>query len=205
MLTTFVGIRYLKEPTSPSHLAGVALILAGIACMLVATDSGAPSEWIGHVLFVVSGLMWGGSVVLVRAWRSDPLQVATSVCVFSMIFYMPFYFLFIHSQIGWDNWHEVVFQGVYQGAVNSIGAFITFNMSIHLLGASRVGAITPLVPVLSTLLAIPTLHEMPTGLEWAGVIAVTCGVFLGSGTLKFRSRKPPKAETGEAAVIAEGN
>lgn len=191
ILTTIVGIRYLKEPTSISHLLGVGFSLAGIICMLVATGDKAPSpsQWIGHIFFIISGLMWGGSVLLVRAWRADPLQVATSVCVISMLFYMPLYLLFAHPHMGLYNWHEVAFQGIYQGVINSIAAFITFNMSIHLLGASRVGAMTPLVPVLSTLLAIPILHEFPSLLEWSGVAAVSFGVFLASGALSWRPRK----------------
>lgn len=206
VLTTAVGIRYLKEPTSPSHLFGVGLSLCGIICMLAATSNGTRSEWIGHMLFIVSGLMWGGSVLLARAWRAPPVQVAISVCIFSMLFYLPYYFLVEGCHINAGNWREAAFQGAYQGVLNSIFAFIAFNMSIQLLGASRVGSLTPLVPAISTILAIfPPLHEMPSPLEWAGVATVTFGVFLASGTFKFGRKDAPKKASGEACVIAEGN
>jgi len=197
LVTTVVGILGLKEQTSPLRLAGVALSLCGIMCMLAAKSNGSsPDQWKGHLLFIVSGAMWACSVLMVRAWRIEPLHAATVVCVFSFIFYLPYYLLFVQSHIGLDNWQAVAFQGFYQGFVNSVVAFIAFSRGIHLLGASRAGAITPLVPVLATLFAVPMLHEIPSFLEWSGVAAVSTGVLLASGVLSARARPLPQVESG---------
>ena len=194
VLTTVVGIYGLKEATSRMRLLGVACSLIGIFCMLAATSAASsPGQWIGHLLFIASGLMWGTYTLLVRAWKADPLHAAAIVCVFSLLGYLPPYLLFATSHIGLSNWHAVAFQAFYQGVLTGVIALISFNTGIRLLGASHAGAFIPLVPVLSTLLAIPILSETPSALEWAGVVAVSCGVLLASGILSQPVRIVPLA------------
>jgi drug/metabolite transporter (DMT)-like permease len=191
ILTTVVGIHGLKEPTSRLRLAGVAFSLIGIGCMLAAKSAtSSPHQWIGHLLFVISGLMWGTYTLLLRAWRTDALHAAAAVCVFSLIGYLPLYLLFAQSHIGLANWREVAFQAVYQGVLTGVVALISFNHGVRILGASHASVFIPLVPVLSTLLAIPILHEIPSALEWAGVAAVSSGVLLASGVLSRRAGPP---------------
>lgn len=190
LVTTIVGIHGLKEETSRIRLLGVACSFCGIVCMLAA-KSGASSQeqWLGHILFVISGLIWSGYTLLVRAWKVNAMQASAAVCVISMLGYLPIYLAFIPSHISFDNWHDVAFQALYQGVLTGVLAFITFNAGVQLLGASRAGAFIPLVPALSTILAIPILHEVPTALEWVGVTAVSSGVFLASGFLGGRKKK----------------
>lgn len=191
LLTTVIGIHGLKEETSRMRLIGVACSFSGIVCMLVAkSDASSSEQWLGHCLFVISGLIWGSYTLLVRAWKVDAMQAAACVCVLSMLGYLPIYLAFIPSHISMDNWHEVAFQAFYQGVMTGVVALITYNTGVHLLGASRAGAFIPLVPALSTILAIPILHEVPSTLEWIGVTAVSSGVFLGSGVF---GRKRPQA------------
>jgi drug/metabolite transporter (DMT)-like permease len=187
VLTTIVGIHGLRETTSLPRLVGVACSIGGIICMLAAKSTlvSTPDQWKGHLLFIASGLMWGTYTVLVRGWKLDAVHAAATVCVYSMLIYMPIYLLFLPSHMTLAHWHEVAFQSFYQGVLTGVLAFITFNRGIHILGASRAGAMTPLVPVLATLLAIPILGEVPTPLEWTGVFAVSFGVFLGSGILRW--------------------
>ncbi len=199
VLTTIVGIKILREPTSPLRLIGVACSLLGIICMLTAkSTSSSADQWFGHLLFVISGFMWGTYTLLVRAWKVDAMHTAAAVCVFSMVGYLPLYLLFAQSHIGLANWHEVAFQSFYQGLLTGVIALVSFNTGIRILGASHAGTFIPLVPVLSTLLAIPILHEVPSLLEWSGVAAVSTGVFLASGALNWRpwARKQCAGETG---------
>jgi drug/metabolite transporter (DMT)-like permease len=207
VMTTGIGVLVLREKTTPVRLAGVACSLAGIVCMLAAKDSGAnPQQWLGHLLFVASGAMWAIYTLLTRAWKADSTTAAASVCVLSMVGFLPIYFLFIQSHIGPDNWREVAFQGFYQGLLTGVVAFISFNNGIRILGASHAGSFIPLVPVISTVLAIPFLHEVPTSLEWGGVAAVSLGVFLSSGAVGARRRKEPEiCEASEAGAVVEGN
>ncbi len=202
--TTVVGIWIMGEKTSRIRLTGVAFSVMGIACMLAAKSGpDNPGHWLGHLMFVTSGAMWAGYTLLTRAWKLDAVHAAAVVCVFSMLGYIPLYLLFMQSHIGLNNWHEVAFQTVYQGVLTGVVALLSFNHGIRILGASHAGAFVPLVPVLSTLLAIPILGEMPTVLEWTGVAAVSSGVLLASGVFGRRSSRL-EVQTSEAGAIAEG-
>ena len=102
-----------------------------------------------------------------------------------MLVYMPPYLLLADSHITLQNWQPVLFQGVYQGILTAVMALISYNAAIRILGASRAGAFIPLVPVLSTLLAIPVLGEVPSVMEVLGVFGVSFGVLLASGVLRL--------------------
>lgn len=183
--TTVVGVLLLKESTSPLRLIGVVCSLMGIICMLSAKGSGGNDEWKGHALFAISGIMWSGYTLLVRAWHADAMKAAGAVCVLSMVMYLPPYLMFVDSHITMEHWKEVLFQAFYQGVLTAVLALISFNAAIRILGASRAGAFIPLVPALSTLLAIPVLGEVPSMQEIMGVFGVSFGVLLASGVLRI--------------------
>ena len=180
--TTLLGIWLLKEKTTKLRLAGVALSVTGIGCLLYARPFGTGEDNLhGHMLFMVAGVMWAGYALLVRRWKVEPLHATAAVCGISFMIYIPIYLLFIHSNIGWSNFKEVAFQGFYQGVVNSILALLCFNRGIALLGATTSGAFLPLVPVLATLIAVPLLGELPNAMEFLGVLLASGGVFLSTG------------------------
>jgi drug/metabolite transporter (DMT)-like permease len=186
IIITVFGIHGLREHVSKTRLVGVCLSLVGIAIMLVAKDAGSGKEWIGHVCFIIGGVMWAVYVLLVRAWKADAIHAAAIVCVFSMLTYMPFYLLFADHHIELSNWHEVALQLGYQGVLTGVVALISFNHGVHILGAARAGAFVPLIPALSTLLAIPTLGEIPSLIEVVGITTVSVGVLLSSGAVRWR-------------------
>ena len=184
-VTTLCGIGLLKEKVTKARLAGVVLSIFGISCMLYASQlMPEVNAWIGNVLFMIAATMWAFYTLCVRAWHADPLHATATVCVLSMVIYLPIYFAFIPSHIGMDNLHEVAFQAFYQGFVNSVLALLCFNRGVRLLGATTTSAFLPLVSICSTLLAIPLLQEVPGLLEWAGIFLASCGVFLATGIIR---------------------
>ncbi len=186
-ITTLLGVALLKERTNAVRLSGVLFSVLGIACMLFASHS-LPDAWRGNALFMLGGGMWAAYTLCARAWKADPLHATAAVCVLSLILYLPIYLLFIPSHIGWHNAGEVAFQAIYQGIINSIFALLCYNRGLRLLGASTTSAFLPLVPILSTLLAIPLLDEIPNSLEWTGIFLAAGGVFLSTGILTPRPR-----------------
>lgn len=193
IVITLVGIHGLREHVSKLRLAGVGLSLVGIAIMLSAKDAGSSDEWIGHLLFICAGSMWASYVLLARAWRAEAIHAAGVVCVFSMLAYTPFYLLFCDHHIGLYNWQGVLLQVFYQGILTAIVALISFNHGVHILGASRAGAFVPLIPAVSTLIAVPALGEVPSVVEVAGIATVSIGVFLASGVISWKRSGIPVA------------
>jgi drug/metabolite transporter (DMT)-like permease len=187
--TTGISLVALGERFSPLRFAGLGLSLAGIGIFSGWSAHNAPSLLTGHVLFMLAGVIWGVYTVLARVWRVEALHATALVCVWSLL-YLPFYFLFAQSHIAWGNFGEVLFQMFYQGVMTAIVAFIAYTRGILLIGVTRASALVPLVPVLSTLGAIPLLHEWPSSREMTGVIVLSLGVLLASGALERGKAKP---------------
>lgn len=186
-LITIFGIHGLREHISRIRLVGVACSLIGITVMLCARDvATSPLQWIGHLCFMTGATMWAVYVLLTRAWKADPIHTTAVVCVFSMISYMPLYLLFAdHQHLLSCPWNILVLEIIYQGVLTSILALFLFNVGVSILGASRAGAFVPLIPVVSTLLAIPVVGEVPSFMEIMGICTVSIGVFIASDAFKM--------------------
>ena len=186
MLTvvTLGSILLLREATTRLRIAGIVVSIVGIACLLYSAKHATVSDnaTLGHLMFMLGGAMWAGYALCAKAWKTDPLHATAIVCSMSCLMYLPIYFLFLPSHIGMDNLGEVVFQGTYQGLINSVFALLCFNRGIAILGASTASAFLPLIPVLATLLAIPLLGEIPGAQEMLGILLAATGVFLATGT-----------------------
>lgn len=192
-ITTLGGLFLLREKTSFMRLLGIVLSLSGIGALLYATDAAHESAnlMLGHALFMLGGATWAGYALCAKAWKVDPLQATAAVCVISGAFYLPIYLAFLPSHIGMHNIGEVVFQGTYQGVINSIFALLCFNRGIAVLGASTSSAFLPLVPALATLAAIPALGEIPGPMEILGIGLAATGVFLATGTAERLLKQKP--------------
>ncbi|MES2985255.1 MAG: DMT family transporter [Pseudomonadota bacterium] len=187
VLTTAGAVLFLKERTSTLRIGGIAISLAGIACLLYAQgpgDSTPANLMIGHSLFLIGGTIWALHALCIKAWKADPIHVTAVVCVISAVIYMPIYYFFLPSGIGPHNYTEAAVQAVYQGIINSVCATFCFNRAIRLIGASTTSAFLPLIPVLATLVAIPVMNEMPTPIEWLGLGLAAIGVLLATGFLE---------------------
>lgn len=187
--TTILSILLLREKTTKLRVLGIVISIVGIACILLAHPIEMGSNaFIGHLFFLIGGAIWAGYVLCIKAWKADPLHAAAAVCTVSGVLYLPIYLLFIPSQIGLHNLGEVAFQALYQGILNSVLALVLFNRAVVILGASTSSAFLPLIPALATLLAIPTLGEMPVAMEISGIAFAAIGVLLATGMLRARQR-----------------
>lgn len=186
VLTVTVGILVLKERNSWVRWAGLAVVLAGVSCVMLSKSPSdvAGNAWMGHVLFLMAGISWGIFTLLAKAWKVEPLQGIAVVSVLSLITYLPVYLLWLPKGMAQASWQEVAWQGVYQGLITSMLALLTYTRAIALLGASSAGAFVPTVPVVVALLGMAILGEMPSALEWIGILTVVAGVFAASGTLE---------------------
>jgi drug/metabolite transporter (DMT)-like permease len=71
-----------------------------------------------------------------------------------------------------------VFQSIYQGIMMSVVALFAFNRAVVLLGPRAAAVIIALVPVTTTLLAIPVLGEWPSWPSAAAIFVIAMGVGL---------------------------
>jgi drug/metabolite transporter (DMT)-like permease len=188
----FVGVIAafaLRERLSPVRKAGFALILAGVAGMLlqrgVVWDS--PRSF-GDAMFLAASLLTACGTVAMRRARLDPLHATALVATGSAVLYLPIYFGVRGTQLGLVPFSEFGAQALFQGVVVTIVGVFLYARAVLLLGASRAAAFGSLVPALSALFAIPLLREWPGGPAWAGIILISAGVYFASGAPLSRRR-----------------
>jgi drug/metabolite transporter (DMT)-like permease len=176
--TALVWLWFGERPW-PARVTGLGLVVAGLVLVgwpgLTGTAGG--RTWLGDLLFVVAGVLWGVFTVLARRWQVDPLRAAAMVWTLALA-YLPIYALTIDSRLLTAPPGEVVFQAVYQGLGVAVLALTLYAWSIRVLGAALASLFMPLVPVLGMLLAVPVLGEVPAPIQLAGVLAVSVGMAL---------------------------
>jgi drug/metabolite transporter (DMT)-like permease len=132
------------------------------------------SVLVGDALLLLTGISWGVFTVLLRVWEVRPLQAAAIVSVISMV-YLPVYFAVWYRGVAASLPH-VVAQAFLQGVFNSAVAIVLLTFAVRRLGAQLTALFSPAIPVLTTLLAIPLLGEVPTVGQWMGVLMVFAGM-----------------------------
>jgi drug/metabolite transporter (DMT)-like permease len=179
--TAILSVIFLGEALRRGQILGVLMIVAGsglIGGIEILTGDG--KQTIGHVLFISAAILWSVYTIAMRRGGVAPLRATAIVSVVSMVIYVPVYPFIFGSHIPDAPWGELLSQGVYQGLMSGILMYYAFNRSVALLGGARAAVFIGLVPVLATLLAIPTLGEIPGWSDIAGIIAVTVGAYWAS-------------------------
>jgi drug/metabolite transporter (DMT)-like permease len=75
---------------------------------------------------------------------------------------------------------EIIWQVLWQGVLVGCVALIALNHAIARLGPERSSALVAFVPVLTALLAILFLGEIPSMTEAAAILVISTGVSIGA-------------------------
>jgi drug/metabolite transporter (DMT)-like permease len=73
---------------------------------------------------------------------------------------------------------ELLWQTLWQGVLIGCVSLVALNLAIQRLGAERSSALVALVPVLSAMLALVFLGEVPSAPETVAILAISAGVSL---------------------------
>jgi drug/metabolite transporter (DMT)-like permease len=183
LLTSTVGSALLlRERLSPGRLAGVLAIFGGI--LMLGWDGLANHgelTWLGDLMFVTGGLFWASYTLVSRALAVEALHATAVVAVLSMVLYLPGYAWLAGGSLAAAPWREIAIQVMFQGVLSAVVALLLYTRAVAILGAARGALFAALVPSFSLLIAIPTLHELPTRLQLLGVGFVTIGMLLALG------------------------
>jgi drug/metabolite transporter (DMT)-like permease len=176
---------FLGEKITGVRKLGLMLIPVGIFIFIgTGLTDFASGNWRGHLLFLAAAMCWASFTVAMRSAGQSgftPLQAAAVVSVVSALVYLPVYALFLPHRIMEAPIGPIVTQTIYQGIFVSIISLFAYARAVAILGASLGASFASLVPVLAMLTAIPLLGEWPSASDYAGIAAITFGVFLSSG------------------------
>lgn len=203
-----LGIVVLREPLTPLHMLGVAIIVGGLAVVAgPALFSGGANAWMGDCLFFLAGCSWGLYTVLSKRWATPPITATALISVLSGAVFVP---LFVATEtferLAALPLPNLLSQLVIQGALSAVVATIAFTRAAQLLGASRVSAFPALVPVVAILIGVPVTGEWPTLLQAVGIVLVVTGLMTAIGAFRLRRGVRPVRVTEPDAkpALAEG-
>ena len=162
---------------------GIAAIALGIA--LMAWDSLAAAQarqLLGDGFLLLASLSWSSYGILSRRWGVPPAQGAATVAVLSMAAFLPVYLLLPGKAILLLGARQLLLQAAVQGVLIGAVSIFVYTRAVAALGAAQAALFTAAVPCITAVAAIPLLSEVPSGLGWAGVAAVTLGMVLAMRT-----------------------
>ena len=182
LMPVFAGLvawAFFGERPSRRHLSGYGMIGAGLlalVCVYVHAESRLDIGGAGTL--VAAAVLWAVYTLRLPRAGVTSLQAAALICFWSAIVYLPLYLGLSLSNLASASAGELVFQSIYQGIMMSVVALFAFNRAVVLLGPRAAAVIVALVPVTTTLLAIPVLGEWPSWPSAAAIFVIAMGVGL---------------------------
>jgi drug/metabolite transporter (DMT)-like permease len=168
---------------------GLLLALFGLASVALAGSvSGSSSVVLGDLCFFAMGGLWGLYPILLQRWRVDAMTGA-AICVVLSLPYVAFHLLAGRSRLLEADPVLVLVQAVFQGPLSMLAGLWLWGSAVGVLGAARTQLFPPMIPVIGTLLAIPTLGEVPGPLQSLGIALIVAGLALAA----YGSRAPAQA------------
>ena len=175
-----LGFLVFARRPSPRIVVGGALCAMGVValtCWGAAKEN--PGVLIGDAMFLAASALGALYVLQLRSWGVSAMQAAAIVTVYSALIVVPW-----HLCAGSSLWRvgaaELLWQTLWQGVLIGCVALIALNHAIKRLGAERSSAMIALVPVLSAVLALVFLDEVPSSAEVAAILAISTGVSIGA-------------------------
>jgi drug/metabolite transporter (DMT)-like permease len=174
----------LRDHPSWTRVAGVGVILAGLACVAGGGLISGKGDltWLGDILFAIAGFLWAVFTVLQKRWGIDPMQATAAMSVLSLILLLPpFLIWWGFGPILALPPAQLALQIVVQGVLAGVVAVVAFAAAVVVLGASRAALFPALVPGTAMLIGIPLTGEWPTALQWIGIAVVSLGLVAAMG------------------------
>ena len=194
LFSAFGGWFWLGDKPSGMRIMGMTIIVVGLFVLgWDGLSNGGSKTWIGDLMFVAAGLLWGSYTIASRFWAIDSIHAIAIVSTISLVLYVPLYIVSGESRIMSASLAEVGIQALYQGVFAAILALLLYTRAVAILGVGRGAVFGALIPSFALLLALPILHEIPTYLQLIGVVLVTVGMLLALEL--YRPGKPDTKHT----------
>jgi drug/metabolite transporter (DMT)-like permease len=156
-------------------LAGVAVIVARGSLQALLAFS--PSH--GDLLILSATMIYSVyTILLARLSLRDPIVAAAAIFVAGAVWLAPVYGAELVAGHRMALTPAAVAVIIYTALFASCLAYIAYNRTVALIGPTRAGSVTNLMPVFGTLLATLTLHERLQGYHLIGIALVVAGVLL---------------------------
>ncbi len=177
-----------KDALSLAKIVGMLVIALGISLLLYGQLTQQSGISPGHALLALGALCWAVFTVLIKRWDISPWQATVSLALITCVLYMPAYVLWLPKNMSLNVLADIGLQMAYQGVMATIIQMALYVRAVQLLGASSMGALMAIVPVVSGLAAIVLFNEAVSGELIVGLILVSLGAWLAHS--KILHKKP---------------
>ena len=176
-LVVFLGQIFFRERRFCfTSLISLFIIIAGLTLVTGASFSTRGNILLGDILILTGGLCWGLFTLFAKRWAVNPHQSAAIIQTLSLGFLLPFSFLLLLAPLPSVSLSHFILQGIFQGLIVGIASLYLLVYGVGLLGPKKASLFSPVVPLATTLLAIPLLGEVPSQIQWVGIILVVFGI-----------------------------
>jgi drug/metabolite transporter (DMT)-like permease len=177
-----LGFLLFARRPSMRIVVGATLCLAGVLMLaLWSVAEQNATVLAGDAMFLGASALGALYVLQLRKWGMGAMQGAAIVTLYSAIIVIPWYF-WSGAQTLWRVAPgELIWQTLWQGVLIGCVALVALNHAIARLGAERSSALVALVPVLSAVLALVFLAEVPSMAEMAAFLVISAGVSMQAG------------------------
>lgn len=186
MIILATGIVAYREPARARQLLGVVASLLGVAVIVVRGDATTLLTLRfnpGDLMLLVSAMSWSAYTLLLRRRPRDisPAALLTLLFAVGWITLLPLHLafeaardrplIFVPTTIA-----AYLYVGLFPGFI----AFQGWNRGVAVIGASRAGIFSHLVPVFAAVLAYVFLGEHLAAYHWVGAAFIALGIVLAS-------------------------
>ena len=176
-----LGFVVFARRPSARIVLGAALCALGVV-VLTCWDAAErnPAVLAGDAMFLGASALGALYVLQLRNWGVSALQAAAIVTVYSGLVVLPWHLCSAANPLWRMAPFDLLWQTLWQGVLIGCVALIAFNHAINRLGAERSSALIAFVPVLTAILALVFLGEIPSTAEVAAILAISAGVSIGA-------------------------
>jgi drug/metabolite transporter (DMT)-like permease len=175
-----LGFLVFAHRPSRRAVAGAALCLTGVLLLVLwsATEQ-TLSVLAGDAMFLGASALAAMYVLQLRRWGIGAMQGAAIVSLYSALLVIPCYWC-LPGTLARIAPADLLWQVLWQGVLIGCVAVIALNHAISRLGAERSGALIAIVPVLTAVLGVLFLGEVPSAAELTALVAISVGVSIGA-------------------------
>ena len=190
--TILLAVVFFREAPRPMQIMGTLSILGGLALLLA--NQKISHLGVGHLMFVLGGVLWAFYSSLLKKWGAHPLHATAIAAVYSAFIALPLYAILQPTPLKLSA-REILIYGSYQGIITGAVALFLFSFGVARLGATQASMYVPFTPVLTVILAFLFLGETPNQAELCSMGLVVGGFIMATwaqARARFTLAQPSK-------------
>jgi drug/metabolite transporter (DMT)-like permease len=193
-----LGFLIFARRPSRRAVVGALLCVSGVVLLALRSASEGNLQMLAGDAMLLGASALGALYVLqLRSWGINAIQGAAIVSAYSACVVVPYYLWSATDNLRQVATAELLWQVLWQGVLIGCVALVALNHAISRLGAERSSALVALVPVLTAVLALVFLGEIPSAAEIAALVAISAGVSVAA----VPSRRVPTPEVPPLAAL----